>query len=263
MDIQDKIELAKVNLWKAIDDYKAHTYEAYALDAITDKFVDTLAEDNVYAKQELRDLFCKSPVWNEELDALVINGTRTHNPDYDRVYELAEAILAPVRMVADSETNVKIAKAIRFFTKPNAKTGERNESIEAIQSLAPNAYAHKKKHSRIFKALCDALNVSDGTAGSDFQKQYAMFADEIASRKIPFKLFVSLNPAHFLTMSNPKDDKRGDMSLMEYLLPPYHFSEIASNFFMVSLCMPVMTWEYVSSVMRMLECPSLSLTTLG
>ena len=213
MDIQDKIELAKVNLWKAIDDYKAHTYEAYALDTITDKFVDTLAEDNVYAKQELRDLFRKSPVWNEELDALVINGTRTHNPDYDRVYELAEAILAPVRMVADSETNVKIAKAIRFFTKPNAKTKERNESIEAIQSLAPNAYAPKKKHSRIFKALCDALNVSDGTAGSDFQKQYAMFADEIASRKIPFKLFVSLNPAHFLTMSNPKDDKRGDMLL--------------------------------------------------
>ncbi len=213
MDQQKKIEMAKENIWKAIKDYKAHTYQTEALDAITDKFVNQLAEDNVQAKKELRNLFRKSPVWNEELDALVINGTRTHNPDYDRVYELAEAILAPARMTADSETNVKIAHAIRFFTRPRAKEAERQESIKAIQELAPDAYAPKKKHSRVFKALCDALEVSDDMAGSDFQRQFAMFADEISARKIPFKLFVSLNPAHFLTMSNPKEDERGDMLL--------------------------------------------------
>lgn len=211
MEIQEKIKLAKANIWKAIKDYKAHTYQRNVLDDISDDFVNTLAEDNTYAKQHLRDLFRKSPVWNEELDALVINGTRTHNPDYERVYELAEAILAPARMTADSKTNVKIAKAIRFFTKPNAKEKDLQESIAAIQALAPDAYAPNKKPSRIFKALCKALNVSDDTAGSEFQRQYAMFADEIASRKIPFKLFVSLNPAHFLTMSNPKEDERGDM----------------------------------------------------
>ena len=209
MNIQDKIELAKKNIWRAIDDYKAHTYQTEILDDITDTFVDTLAEDSTYAKQNLRDLFRKSPVWNEELDALVINGTRTHNPDYYRVYELAEEILTPIRMDADDETNRKIAKAISFFTRP--KEEDLKESIAAIQSLAPDAYAPKKKYSRIFKALCDALKVSDDTAGSDFQRLYAMFADEISSRKIPFKLFVSLNPAHFLTMSNPKEDKRDDM----------------------------------------------------
>ena len=211
MNTRDKIQRAKKNIWNAIDDYKAHTCQTQVLDDITDSFVDTLAEDNAYAKEGLRDLFRKSPVWNEKLDALIINGTRTHNPDYDRAYELAESILAPARMAADSPTNVKIARAIRFFTRPNATEEEKQEAIEAIQSLAPYAYAPNKKPSRIFKALCKALKISDETAGSNFQRQYAQFADEIASRKIPFKLFVSLNPAHFLTMSNPKEDERDDM----------------------------------------------------
>ena len=44
---------------------------------------------------------------------------------------------------ADDETNCKIAKAISFFTRP--KEEELKESIAAIQSLAPDAYAPKKK----------------------------------------------------------------------------------------------------------------------
>ena len=211
MDIKDKIELVKANIWKAIDDYKAHTKQTEVLDDITDTFVGNLAEDNISAKRELRELFRTSPAWNEDLDALVINGTRTHNPDYDRVNELAEDILAPARAYADNETYETISRAIRFFTKPKSTREERQESIEAIQSLAPNAYAPNKKHSRIFKALCDALKVSDDAAGSKFQRKYAQFADEITSRKIPFKLYVSLSAAHFLTMSNPKADRRGDM----------------------------------------------------
>jgi hypothetical protein len=75
--------------------------------------------------------------------------------------------------------------------------------------LAPKAYAPNKKPSRIFKGLCDALGVSDDTAGSEFQRLYAQFADELTAKKISYKLYVSLNPAHFITMSNPKDDSRG------------------------------------------------------
>ena len=223
MDINDKIELAKKNLWQAIDDYKAHTYMTDILDEITESFVNRLAEDSTRAKEELRTLFRRSPVWNEELDALVINGTRTHDPDYDRVYELAEEILSPARLMTDSETNQKIALAIRYFMKPRYGKEERQEAIAAIKELAPNAYAPNKKPSRIFKALCDALKVSDDTAGSDFQRLYAQFADEISSRKIPFKLFVSLNPAHFLTMSNPKEDKRGDMLTSCHSLNSTHY----------------------------------------
>ena len=99
----------------------------------------------------------------------------------------------------------------RFFTEPSADEEQRDEFIEAINLLAPKAYAPGKKPSRIFKALCEALGVVDNTAGSSFQRLYAEFADELSSHKINFKLFVSLNPAHFVTMSNPKNDRRGGM----------------------------------------------------
>ena len=61
MELQKKIELAKTNIWKAIDD-RAHTREPHVLDCIMDKFVNRLAEDSTYAKAELRNLFRSSPV---------------------------------------------------------------------------------------------------------------------------------------------------------------------------------------------------------
>ena len=49
-----------------------------------------------------------SPVCNEELDALVINGTRTHNLDYERIRSLANDILAPVFAGCDEERQLGI-----------------------------------------------------------------------------------------------------------------------------------------------------------
>ena len=86
---------------------------------------------------------------------------------------------------------------------PFHKTKDKAESIEALNIIAPKSYATGKKLSRI-------LGVADETPGSEFQRLYAQLADELSSKKISFKLFVSLNPAHFITMSNPPDDKRGE-----------------------------------------------------
>ncbi|SEH23149.1 hypothetical protein [Selenomonas sp. KH1T6] len=207
MDIKAKIEMNKKNIWQAVEDYKKHTREKDVLDDISEKFVSRLAKDNAYAKRELRTLFRMSPVWDESLDALVINGTRTHNPDYARVQQLAEDILFPAQQIMNLEDVELLNCAIRFFTHPKENP---EPAIEAMEKIAPKAYAPRKKRSRIFHALCDALGVADNRAGSNFQRLYAQFADEISSRKIDFKLYVSLNPAHFLTMSNPKVDMRGD-----------------------------------------------------
>ena len=206
VDIEKIVEKNRRNIWNAIDDYRAHTSETSVLDDITDKFVDRLARDNAYAKMELRQLFRTSPVWNEELDALVINGTRTHNPDYERIRTLANDILAPAFDGCDEEKQGLLSRAVNFFA---IESGDKTHYIEAIRALAPKAYAPRKKRSRIFKALCDALGISDDNAGSDFQRLFAQFADELSAKKIDFKFFVSLNPAHFLTMSNPKGDDRG------------------------------------------------------
>lgn len=207
MNEQELIELAKKNIRQALEDYHKHTDLTDVYDDVSSAFVNHLARDSVEAKSELRELFRKSPVWDEELQALVINGTRTHDPDYRLISRLARRILSEPMRDSGIERYNLITSAIDFFAYPPGI--DKTECIEAIKKLAPNAYAEGKKPSRIFKALCQALGVVDETAGSEFQKNYAQFADELSTRKINFKLFVSINPAHFITMSNPKGDERG------------------------------------------------------
>ena len=208
MTINEIIELNKKNIRKALDDYGMHTGSTEVLDDISDDFINIVAEKSAKAKTALRELFRKSPVWNEELQALIINGTRTHDPDYGYIAELGYEILKPA-VTEDKITNGEKCDIVWYFSNPEDPEQIRNAHLDAIKRIAPKAYAPNKKPSRIFKAICKELGVVDETAGSDFQKYFALFADELSSKKIEFKLFVSINPAHFLTMSNPKWDERG------------------------------------------------------
>ena len=51
-------------------------------DDISDEFVSRLACDSIKSESDLRQLFRHSQGWDENLQAIVINGTKTHNPDY-------------------------------------------------------------------------------------------------------------------------------------------------------------------------------------
>ena len=214
MDIEKVIAQSEENIRQAIRDYAAHTSQTDVLDDVSDKFIHRLAEDNAYAKKELRELFSQSPVYDSKLDALVINGTRTHDPDPDRIVALARDILVGAcgTPLPDGSTfsSNQMRSVAYFFSGDYSNEGERNEYLDVIQRIAPKAYKEGRKPSRIFKQVCQALGVADETAGSRFQRLYAQFADELTTRKIGFKLFVSLNPAHFITMSNPKHDGRGN-----------------------------------------------------
>ena len=208
MNNHELVLLTEKNIRQALEDYRKHTDSTEVLDDVTEDFIRTLAYDSVVAKTDLRNLFQSSPAWDENLQALVINGTRTHNPDFNIISDLAHDIFRPHINQFNEEVSNRLFDAIKFFTIPN---GDRAVYINAIKAIAPKAYAPNKKPSRIFKALCDSLGVTDNAAGSNFQRLFAKFADELSSRKIDFKLFVSINPAHFLTMSNPKNDERGTM----------------------------------------------------
>ena len=201
-----KEQLCK-NIWTALDDYFRHADSDDVYENISEQFVNRLAQDAINGKRALRELFRKSQGWDENLQAIVINGTKTHNPDYILVHNLANSILRPVKWDADCDKLTLIDRAICFFSRPYDK--EADYYIDAINHLAPQAYAPRKKRSRIFKAICDSLGVTDLSAGSQFQHLFAQFADELSTKKIDFKLFVSIHPAHFLTMSNPKRDNRG------------------------------------------------------
>lgn len=207
MDVQQIISQAENNIKRALVDYGRHTNRDTVVQKSSDKFISRLAKDSSIAKQGLRELFSKSPCWNKELDAIIINGTRTHDPNYSYIDHLGRSILRPVwdRNKQDFED------ALELFTEPDLDRESLEKSVTAIKKLAPKAYHPQKKLSRVFRSMCTELGVVDESVGSEFQRQYANFADELSSKKIDFKLIVSINPAHFITMSNPKNDNRGSM----------------------------------------------------
>lgn len=218
MTIAEKTQMNIANIKTALADYGRYTDEEVLCD-VSQSFIETVAVDNAMAKEELRNMFRKSPVWNEELDALVINGNRTHDPDYDRISNLAYEILYPAFHMMEGEypfdhhkyNSGDLWNAICFFSNPDPGDHQRELYLNSLNKLAPDAYHEGRKPSRIFMGLCRALGVANDTAGSHFQRLFAQFADELSTRKIDFKLFVSVNPAHFITMSNPKRDSRGTM----------------------------------------------------
>ena len=208
MTREEKIALNEQNIRTALEDYRRNTYDTEVLDDVSDRFIRRMARDNYYAKAELRELFRQSPVWNEDLDAIVINGNRTHDTDYGKVFNLVWRILNSVGL--DYEKYDKLETAAELFTNPDPTDEDKSRYIAALEDIAPKAYAPGKKLSRVFKSLCDALGITDDSKGSDFQKLYAQFADELSAKQIGYKLYVSLNPAHFITMSNPVCDNRGN-----------------------------------------------------
>lgn len=115
MGSNELVAMTERNIRQALCDYGAHTPQRAVLDDVGDAFIARLARDSVDAKSELRALLSKSPAWNEELQALVINGTRTHDPDFQRVHNLMYRILGGRIAESDSDMQKKIFTAMRFF----------------------------------------------------------------------------------------------------------------------------------------------------
>ena len=137
------------NIWSALDDYFRHADSDDVYENISEQFVSRLAQDAIKAKHDLRQLFRKSQAWNENLQAIVINGTKTHNPDYSLVHDLAHSILYPAKLDADCDKLTLIERAVCFFSRPYDK----NDSyINAIEALAPQAYAPLKKTQQDFQS---------------------------------------------------------------------------------------------------------------
>ena len=107
MKTQDLIEQAEQNIRQAIEDYSRHTYSLEVIEDMSSAFIKRLAKDSVLAKQRLRDIFSRSSTWDEHLDAFVIDATKTHEPNLERISELSREILP-----ADRD----LAGVIRFFS---------------------------------------------------------------------------------------------------------------------------------------------------
>ena len=191
----------------ALRDYYSHTGNMagmFANGMPSDAFITNLAIDSTQAKSELREMFRKADGWNEDLQAVILNGTTTHNPDDANICGLTNALLAPAFLEPRNEDDEEFLRRLRgaqaFFYTGREKFGV---CADALKGFIGNKFRPDKKKSKLFQELAKAVGVYDGKAGSEYQKLFAKLADELNGRKLDFKLFLSINPAHILTASNP------------------------------------------------------------
>jgi len=164
-----------------------------------------IAEDNYENKKELRELFSKSPSYNEEWDYILINGNRTHEPDWDTVKEDTILLLGQSEKGNNFLANTYIHDLIDGLRGIECVE---QYAIEKMAMVDDKIYHKGKKISKMLRALFVALELNKFP---DFEARYAKIADECNSRKIDFKYILSTNPAFQVTMSNPQNDDRGTM----------------------------------------------------
>lgn len=211
---EQKIKMLENGIIWAMKDFKAHIEPDFQWDLrdIDDfsVFAHKLAEDSYESKATLRDLFRRSPAWDEELDALVVNGNRTHEPDKNTVriylYKIMTLRDEGYRFYHHWKYTVDLIK----FLCGNLTEDDERSLAEALNEIEKGIYAKGKKKSKILRALFKHFRVIDESAGSEYNQWFTKLADEVSSRKIDFKFIISLNPAHFITMSNANCDERGE-----------------------------------------------------
>lgn len=196
--------------------YWEHTNELIAIsDNISEDFIWRLACDAAKAKTALREMMVRSPHWRESLQAWVI-------PFETKVSVTTDAIRQMILdMWHDWEYREglqydwgNIRQVVEYFLPGGTENPRIVAAVEKILGRAPRG-----KLSKVFKKISTTLGVYTTARGSVYQKREAQLFTTLAA---PFEngafqvkkkdvLYVSLNPAHWLSMSNPKGDNRGDM----------------------------------------------------
>lgn len=196
---------AERDIQTAVQVYTERTTETAILDDISPAFIHRLAVDSTDAKKDLREFLSRSPLWVPELDALKIPGELPAEINADHIDTIADLILFPATITNDPET----ARDIRYLREFVVRDYVTDDMIDALTRIDAKAYKPGKKKTRIFRDCCKALGIADESAGSDFSRNFAKLSDMLNASPKKFNLYVSINPAHFLTMSNPKSDRRG------------------------------------------------------
>lgn len=218
----------------AIRDFKKayweHTNAGLSIrDNISEAFIWRLACDAAKAKTALREMMVRSEHWRESLQAWVI--------PFEVKIPVTKKDVA--RMVLDMWDDWRycdgltydggtVRQAVDYFLPRGTENPENVNAVEKILGRPPRG-----KLSKVFKKVSTALGVYTTERGSVYQKLEAQLFTALAA---PFEngafqvtkhdvLYVSLNPAHWLSMSNPKGDNRGELMTSCHSLNGHYHSK--------------------------------------
>lgn len=216
LDLFPVESVAKVNEAHIIDFKRAYwAYSEIGLeyrDNMSDEFIKRLARDAAESKTGLREMMRRSRKWREALQAWVIPISHTVKTTTDEVLSMIWQMWNDARPT-DNYTWRDMSAATTYFIPG----GDNEESARAIEKITGRLPRRGMKKSKLFAQVSKALGVYTTERGSRYQKLEAQlfttlaapFKDDAFHREEKDTLYVSINPAHFLSMSNPKGDSRG------------------------------------------------------
>lgn len=163
-------------------------------------FIDALARDAADAKTGLRSLLSTHPQWDDDRQAVVISADIPTATAQEKRRAINDIFFY-------SDVDRFISCAVSEMIVDGDGDGL-NDALMPLIHGAPPVWAPGKKWSRVLHSVFVRLGVGPDNV-PNFDKLFAKAADLLKpSRKET--LYISINPAHILTMSNPKGDDRGE-----------------------------------------------------
>lgn len=197
------------NIAQALDDYNRYIDNklSYGSD-----FCKRLAYSALRKKSGLKKMLSKHPGWDESLWAVKVPIELKQEVDYHLVRDLMSELFAfnQSRIKGHGYQYDCITDWVASVATGRVNKDIMYDTPTAMDDLFPNAWHKGRKLIRIVREMLVEHGVWEDKPGA-FQRVFAQLSEAVVPKVVKTTLFISINPCHFLTMSNPKHDTRGDM----------------------------------------------------
>lgn len=200
--VADKIE-------QALDLYNEDTYDTVNYSRVG---VLEVARKAIEGKKDLISLLSKHPTWNPD--------NWTVKLKVDRPIEIADCsglrnIEKLFQRPSDSYPRRYAMNNIAWWfyhARIQGQDWANNASNlpSDFNQFCPHAWHKGRKLTKILSDALKECGLWEDEAG-EFQRRFAEACEFLKTKKETVTLIVSVHPAHFLTMSNPKNSESGDM----------------------------------------------------
>lgn len=181
--------------------------DAITSEMVSNTFYSEMVKTAMKKKSALREMLRNHPNWDEthQMIKLPIKFEVSAGEIFQTRRILVSDIFDMIGYNKRSEYGTdRLWRAFRFFFE------NENEVFGTfVEEIFPKCYHPNKKITRIFRAVCKELGI---LTANGFERLYAEWSDVTTSGNVEnTNLYLSISPAHFLSMSNPKYDERGKM----------------------------------------------------
>lgn len=191
-------------LKKAIDVYNKHTVNS-VLDYVSNKTLMDISTESWDAKRNLRIMLRNHPNWDEETQTVILKAQTDAKPD-------KSYIRSQVIELCSSNIYRRLQLEFSWFFPVSDITDWLldEENLLPDNVLSYMDYHEGQKKNRALRKLFVKMGCWD-EHDHDQQAAYAKLSDGLRKGVRDVNLILSINPAHFLTMSNPKECTDGNM----------------------------------------------------